>query len=89
MKMGLWPKAKAGKYAACFTLLFIILMILKFFTYSISLPTPVIADVGVLGFLFGTISTIKNKDRSPLTLLSVTVGLLVILWVAGEIIFPY
>ena len=89
MKMGLWPKAKAGKYAACLTLLFIILMILKFLTYSIPLPTPVIAGVGVLGFLFGTISTIKNKDRSPLTLLSVMVGLLVILWVAGEIIFPH
>ena len=89
MKMGLWPKAKAGKYAVCFTLLFSILMILKFFTYSIPLPTPVIAGVGVLSFIFGTISTIKNKDRSPLTLLSVMVGLLVILWVAGEIIFPH
>jgi len=89
VRIKLWPKAKAGKYAAYLTLLFIILMILKFFTYSIPLPTPFIAGLGVLGFIFGTISTNKNKDRSLLTLLSVMVGLLVILWVAAEILFPH
>lgn len=89
MKIKLWSKAKVGKYAACFTLLFIILMILKFLTYSIPLPTPVIAGLGVLGFIFGAISMIKNKDRSLLTLLSIIIGLLVILWVAGEMFFPH
>ena len=89
MNIRLWPKAKAGKYAAYLTLLFIILMILKFFTYSIPLPTPVIAGLGVLGFILGAISMIKSKDRSLLTLLSIAIGLLVILWVAAEILFPH
>ena len=89
MKIKLWPKAKVGKYAVCFTLLFIILMILKFFTYSIPLPTPVIVGLGVLGFILGAISMIKSKDRSLITLLSIIIGLLVILWMAGEILFPH
>ncbi len=78
MKIKLCSTAKVGKYAACSTLLFIILMILKFFTYSIPLPTPVIAGLGVLGFILGAISMIKSKDRSLLTLLSIAIGLLVI-----------
>jgi len=89
VKIRLLPKAKAGKFAACFTLFFIVLMILKFFTYSISLPTPVIAGLGVVGFILGTVSMIKNKDRALLTLLSIIVGLLVVLWIAAEILFPH
>lgn len=89
MNIRLWPKEKAGKYASCFTLLFIVMMILKFFTYSIPFPTPAIAGLGVIGFVLGTISLIKNKDRSLLTLLSVILGLLVVLWIAAEILFPH
>lgn len=89
MKIQVFSKTKAGKSAAWLTLLFIILMILKFFTYSIPLPTPVIAGFGVIGFILGIISIIKSKDRSLLTLLSVVLGLLVVLWIAAEILFPH
>lgn len=89
MKIQVFSKTKAGKSAACLTLLFIILMILKFFTYSIPLPTPVIAGLGVIGFILGFVSMMKNKDRSMLTLFSVIIGLLVVLWVAAEILFPH
>ena len=89
MNIRLWPKAKAGKYSSCFTLLFIVMMILKFFTYSIPFPAPAIAGLGVIGFFLGTTSMIKNKDRSLLTLLSVILGLLVVLWIAAEILFPH
>ena len=89
MKIQVISKTKAGKSAAFLTLLFIVLIILKFFTYSIPLPTPVIAGLGVIGFILGTISMIKSKDRSLLTLLSVILGLLVVLWIAAEILFPH
>ncbi len=65
------------------------MMILKFFTYSIPFPTPAIAGLGVIGFVLGTTSMIINKDRSLLTLLSVVLGLLVVLWVAAEILLPH
>jgi len=45
VKIKLWPRTKEGKSAAYLALTFVLLMILKFFTYSISLPTPVIAGV--------------------------------------------
>ncbi len=89
MKIQIWSKTKVGQSAACFILLFIILMILKFFTYRIPLPTPVIACLGIIGFILGTISVVKNKDRSLLTFLSILIGLLVVLWVVAEILFPH
>ncbi len=89
MKIKLWPRTKEGKSAAYLALTFVLLMILKFFAYSISLPTPVIAGLGVIGFILGAISMIKNKDRSLLTMMSIIIGLLVILWIVGEILFPH
>lgn len=93
MNIKLWSKTTAGKSAAILTLLFIVLMILKFFTLGISiripLPTPFIAVLGVIGFIMGVISIVKNKDRSLLTLLSILIGLLIIFWVSAEIAFPH
>lgn len=89
MKIRFWPKERAGKYAVCLIFLFILLLILKFFSYRIGLPSPVIAVLGVIGFVFGVISMIKYKDRALLTMLAVIIGLLVILWVTAEILFPH
>lgn len=93
MKIQLWSKTTAGKWAAGLTLLFIILMSLKFLTLGISiripLPTPFIAGLGVIGLIMGVVSFVKNKDRSPLTLLSISIGLLIVFWIAAEIAFPH
>lgn len=90
MKIQIWPKPKSGKWAAIFTMLFILAMFLKQMTLGIMpLPIPVIAIIGVIGFVFGTVSLVKNKDRSILTLLSIIIGLLIIFWVAAEIAFPH
>jgi len=93
MRIQLWSKSKSGKWAAILTLLFILLMALKFSALAsiirLPFPTPFIAGLGVIGFVIGIISIIKNKDRSLLTLLSIPIGLLIILWVAAEIAFPH
>ncbi len=93
MKMQLWSKTTAGKWAASLTLLFIVLMSLKLLTLGISiripLPTPFIAVLGVLGFVMGIVSFVKNKDRSLFTLSSIPIGLLIIFWIAAEIAFPH
>jgi hypothetical protein len=91
MKIQLWSKFTAGKGAAWLTMLFIILMALKLTasgtSIRIPLPIPAIAVLGVLGFGLGILSVIKNKDRSLLTLLSIPIGLLIIVWFAAEILF--
>jgi hypothetical protein len=93
MKMQLYSKTTAGKWAAILTLLFIVLMAIKLSALAmlirLPLPTPILAIIGVIGFLLGIISIVKNKDRSILTLLAILIGLLIILWTAAEIIFPH
>ncbi|MDD4550108.1 MAG: hypothetical protein PHT79_10170 [Syntrophomonadaceae bacterium] len=55
----------------------------------IPLPIPFIAGLGVIGFIMGIVSFVKNKDRSLLTLLSIPIGLLIIFWIAAELAFPH
>ncbi|HKM02288.1 MAG TPA: hypothetical protein VJ083_09580 [Sedimentibacter sp.] len=90
MKIKLCSKTTAGKWAAILTLLFIVSMFVKQITLGIlPLPTPFIAVIGVTGFVMGVISIMKNKDRALLTLLSIPIGLIIIIWVAAEIVFPH
>ncbi|MEN6462614.1 MAG: hypothetical protein ABFC94_14760 [Syntrophomonas sp.] len=93
MKIQLWSKTKAGKWSAILTLLFIVLMSLKLSALAmlirLPLPTPLIAVIGVAGFVMGVISIVKNKDRAFLTLLSIPVGLLIIFWTVAEIAVPH
>lgn len=93
MKMQLYSKRPAGKWAGILTLLFIVLMTIKLSALAmlirLPLPTPFLAIIGVIGFALGMISVVKNKDRSILTLLAILIGLLIILWTALEIAFPH
>lgn len=93
MKIQLCSNTTTGKWAAILTLLFIVLMLLKLSTLAmlirLPLPTPLIAVIGVAGFIVGVVSIIKNKDRALLTLLSIPVGLLIIFWTIAEIAVPH
>ena len=89
MNIKLWSDYKYGKWAAGLTLLFILLMYLKFFAYRIPLPSPVIAVFGVTGMAMGITSFIKNNDRSILTYVSMVIGLLILIWVTAEIMYPH
>ena len=93
MKIQLWPKKTAGKWAATLSLLFIVSMSIKLLGLAmfirLPLPTPFLAVIGVAGFVIGIISIVKNKDRSLLTLLSIPVGLLIIFLTVAEIAVPH
>lgn len=93
MKVKIWPSAKFGQAATVLTFIFFLLMFLKFGSLGIRIilpfPSPFIAALGIVGFVFGLISIIKNKDRAILTWLSIPTGLLIILWVGAEMIFPH
>ena len=93
MKMQLYSKTTVGKWAAILTLLFIALMAIKLSALAmlirLPLPTPILAVIGVIGFILGIISIVKNKDRTILTLLAILIGILIILWTAAEIAYPH
>ncbi len=93
MKMQLYSKTSLGKWAANLTLLFIALMAIKLSALAmlirLPLPTPLLAVIGVIGFLLGIISIVKNKDRAILTLLAIPIGVLIILWTVAEMAVPH
>lgn len=93
MKMQFWSKTITGKWAAGLTLAFVVLMGIKMTalgaTMRLPLPTPILALLGVVGFIMGLIAVIKYKDRALLTLLSIPVGLVIIFWTLAEITFPH
>lgn len=93
MKIQVWSMTKTGKWSSILTFLFIVLMALKLSALAISVrlpfPSPLIAVLGVFGFVLGIISIFKNKDRSLSVLLSIPIGLWIIFWIAAEIAFPH
>jgi hypothetical protein len=92
MKVQVWSKTRMGKSAAVLTLIFIAVMALKLTMLRIMiipLPTPLIALLGIIGFILGVIAIIKNKDRALLTLLSIPIGLFIIFWIIAEFTFPH
>lgn len=89
MRLNFWSKTTVGKWAGILTLLFVGLIAVKLMGLRLPLPTPFIAGLGLIGFVMGLISIIKDKDRSIMTVLSIPVGLLIIFWTVAEIIFPH
>jgi hypothetical protein len=43
---------------------------------------------GIIAFITGLVAIIKNRERSVLVFVSTIIGALLILYLAGEIIFP-
>jgi len=88
IKITLLPKNKLGKWSVGLSIAFIILIWLKI-QFSIHVMTFAIAALGLAGFVTSIISIIKNKDRAILSFLPVFIGLIILLWIAGEIIYPH
>ncbi len=92
MKTQLIPKSKVGIGAMVFSLLFVIIIVLKIlasntsFNLRIPLPTPAIAVLGVIGLILGLIAVFKYKDRALFTCLSIPIGTIIVVWFAAEFI---
>jgi hypothetical protein len=80
--MNFWPKTSSGKWAAGLSIAFIILMLVRI------LPTPLIAVIGLAGFVAGIIA-ITKKDWSAFVFISILDGLLIIFWISAEILYPH
>lgn len=88
MKFAFSPKTTLGKWSVGLSIVVIILIWAKI-QYSIPVPAFAIAVFEVTGFIMSLVAIFKNKDRSLLNLLPLLVGLLIILWIACELIFPH
>jgi hypothetical protein len=88
MQISVLPKTKLGRWSIGLGAAFIILIWVKI-QYFLPLPTFAIAAIGLLGFILSLVTVIKNKDRSILILIPILAGLIIVLWTAGELIFPH
>jgi len=97
------PKTVLGKWAiwliVVFFILFAVFQILvaigqrggeKFFdNLLLAMPGLLMAITGIGSFFTGIVSIVKNKERAALVFVATAVGLLILLFVLGEIIFPH
>jgi len=55
----------------------------------LTIPIFLAATSGIAAFITGLISIVRKKERSISVYLAVTFGLIVLVFVLGEIIFPH
>ncbi|WP_147804253.1 hypothetical protein [Alkalicoccus halolimnae] len=77
----------SGKWALMLTLVFIGLISVKLFL-TLPLPTPIVAVLGLVGFALGITALVKH-DRSLSVLFSIAVGLIIVTWIIGRMMFLY
>lgn len=97
------PTTRLGKWSfwliTAFLWLFLLLRLLivsgqrggeTFFdNLLLSIPGALAGLCAVVAFFTGIIAIVKHKERSILVFISSTVGLLVLIFVSGEFLFPH
>lgn len=98
------PKTRLGKWSVGLVVVFFVLLgigqiIVRFqgsredqtFLSNPLLSIPMLGSgaAAILAFFTGIVAIIKNKERSILVFLSTLLGLLVLIFVLGEILFPH
>lgn len=98
------PKTRLGKWSVGLVIVFFVLLAIgqivirlqgpredqTFWSNPLrSIPMLGAAISAILAFFTGIISIIKNKESSILVFLSTLVGLLILWFVLGEILFPH
>lgn len=103
MAIHLIPKTTPGKWVTNLVVSFFILFGLFYLAIAtgqrggegffdnlfLTIPALLAAICAIVAFFVGLISIIKNEERSVLVFLSTLIGLLVLLWVLAEIMFPH
>jgi cytochrome bd-type quinol oxidase subunit 2 len=103
MRVHFKPTTNLGKWSAWLIVAFAILLgvfyILvasgqrggdTFFSNPIlTVPMLLAATSAIAAFVIGLISVVKRKERSVAVVLAIVVGLFVIIFVLGEVIFPH
>jgi len=97
------PKTVLGKWAirliVVFFILFAVFQVLvaigqrggeKFFdNLLLAIPGLLMAITGIGSFFTGIVSVARYKERAFLVFIATLIGLLILLFVLGEIIFPH
>lgn len=88
MRFTFLPKSTLGKWALGLSIFFLIFIFLKI-QGLMPLPTFAVAAFGIVGFILAIIAIFKNKDKAILNFLPLLVGLIILLWIVAEVIYPH
>jgi ABC-type cobalamin transport system permease subunit len=88
IKSNWFPESLIGKWSAGPSIAFIILILLKETKFT-DLSVSSVAVVGLLGFITGIIAIFRKKERAISVLISIPIGLLIIFWIIGKMIYPH
>jgi len=103
MRVTILPKTPLGKWSTgfigAFVVFFVTFILLVasgqqggdtfFSNLVLGIPGLLAGASGVLAFLTGLIGVIRNKERSILVFLAMLIGLYVLVFGLGEVIFPH
>jgi len=103
MRVTILPKTPLGKWSTGLVVAFVVLLVVflllvasgqrggeTFFSNLVlTIPMLLAETSGVLAFLIGLISVIKNKERSILVFLAMLIGFFISIFWLGEVIFPH
>jgi hypothetical protein len=82
------PKTCIGKWALGLSIAFIVLIAMKI-QGSLPMPTFTITALGLTGFAMGIVAILRNRDRGILNYMAITVGVVIIAWIATELILRH
>jgi len=103
MRVTILPKTPIGKWSTgfigAFFVFFITFLLLVasgqrggetfFSNLALTIPMLLAGTSGVLALFTGLISVIRNRERSILVFLAMLIGLFVLIFWLGEVIFPH
>ncbi len=103
MRVSILPKTPLGKWSTGLIIAFIVFIVVfqllvvsgqrggKTFSSNLVLTIPILlaGTSGVFAFLTGLIGVIRNRERSILVFLAMLIGLFVLFFCLGEVIFPH
>lgn len=103
MRVSILPKTPLGKWSIGLIVAFIVFFMAfqllvasgqrggetSFSNLVLTIPILLAGTSGVFAFLTGLIGVIRNRERSILVFLSMVIGLFVLLFWLGEVIFPH
>jgi fluoride ion exporter CrcB/FEX len=98
MENNFMPKTRLGKWSVWLNAFFVIVIIISVNLVSVlgvlsyddhwwDVTVPILALTTITAFILGTIAIIKNKESSALVYISVTIGLLAILFIPLHSLF--
>ena len=98
MKTDFMPKTRSGKWSVWLNAFFLIVITTSIFLVNVlgvlsyddhwwDVTVPIVFSASIAAFILGIIAIRKNKERSILVYISVTIGFLVILFIPLHSLF--